>query len=94
MRNMTTDGPIRIMMEVIVRDGKEQGMRKSQGIRNGELMTKDQIEKQLKENWIIEGSGQASYEKAKLIITGDLLKMYAPKDYEKRIKVICEYLNI
>ena len=57
-------------------------------------MTKNSIEKQLKENWIIRGSGQASYEKSKLIITGDLLKMYAPKDYEARIKVICEYLQI
>ncbi|MEE9354239.1 MAG: hypothetical protein V3U75_01480 [Methylococcaceae bacterium] len=57
-------------------------------------MTKEQIEKQLKENWIIKGSGQTSYEKAKLIITGDLLKMIDAREYEARIKVICEYLRV
>jgi polyhydroxyalkanoate synthesis regulator phasin len=57
-------------------------------------MTKQEIEKKLRDSWVFKGTGQMNYEEAKRVVTGDLLKMTDPKEYESRIKVICEYLNI
>jgi hypothetical protein len=57
-------------------------------------MTKKEIEKKLRDNWIFTGTGQMNYENSKRIIMDDLLTMIDPLDYERRIKIITEYLRI
>lgn len=57
-------------------------------------MTDKDIISQLQKNFIHEGSGQINYEKAKKIILPDMMGLLDSKEYEARIKVICEHLNI
>lgn len=54
-------------------------------------ITKEEIIKTLKDNWIKPDGHWRTYEKAKkLICKGDLL----PSEYDFRIKVVTEYLKI
>ena len=57
-------------------------------------MTDKDIISQLQHNFIHEGSGQINYEKAKKIILPDMMGLLDAKEYEARIKVICEYLRV
>ena len=57
-------------------------------------MTKTEIEKKLRANWIFKKSGRNNYEEAKRVIMDDLLEMSSPREYEARAKIIIDYLKI
>lgn len=57
-------------------------------------MTKKEIEEKLRANWIFKKSGLKDYEEAKRVIMEDLLEISDPKEYERRIFMIINYLEI